>query len=90
MAKYSSALVQIGFSLDQIGFIVSRHLDAQPFVLRCLLKQKLNLSDEMPEKLAIGNEFYFQEKNCLPLDIIIRSGNEGTKQQVEKELAVQR
>ena len=88
MAKYASALVQIGFTLDQIGFIVRRHLDAQPFVLRCLLKQKLNLSDEMLEKLAIGNEFDFHEKTWAPRDIIIRSGTETIKQQVEKELTV--
>ena len=91
MAKYVSALVQVGFPLDQIGFIVNRHLDAQPFVLRCLLKRKLNLlADEVPRKLAIGNEFDFQEKNWTPRDIIIRSGIETAKQQVEKELAVSR
>ena len=90
MAKYASALVQVGFPLDQIGFIVRRHLDAQPFVLRCLLKRKLNLADEVPRKLAIGNEFDFQEKNWTPRDIIIRSGIETAKQQVEKELAVPR
>ena len=90
MAKYASALVQVGFPLDQIGFIVNRHLDAQPFVLRCLLKQKLNLANEVPRKLAIGNEFDFQEKNWTPCDIIIRSGVETAKQQVEKELAVSR
>ena len=90
MAKYASALVQVGFPLDQIGFIVSRTLDAQPFVLRCLLKQKLNLqlADEVLRKLAIGNELDFQEKNWATSDnIIIRSGVETAKQQVEKELA---
>ena len=90
MAKYASALGQIGFPLDQIGFIVSRSVDAQPFVLRCLLKQKLNLDDEVLRKLAIGSEFDFQEKNWAPRDIIIRSGVETAKQQVEKELAVPR
>ena len=90
MAKYASILVQIGFPLDQIGFIVRWPLDAQPFVLRCLLKQKLNLADEMLEKLAIGSEFAFQEKNLVSRDIIIRSGTESSKQEVEKELAVQR
>ena len=90
MAKYASVLGQIGFPLDQIGFIVSRQLDAQPFVLRCLLKQKLNIADEMLEKFPIGNEFNFQETNWAPRDIIIRSGVEAVKQQVEKELAVPR
>ena len=89
-AKYVIALVRLGFSLDQIGFIVSRHLDAQPFVLRCLLKRELNVSDEVLKKLAIGNEFNFQENNWLPRDVIIRDGTETPKQQVEKELAVQR
>ena len=88
MAKYASALVQIGFQPDQIGFIVSPHLDAQQFVLRCLLKQKLNLADEVLRKLAIGSEFDFQEKNWATRDnIIIRSGVETAKQQMEKELA---
>ena len=88
MAKYASALVQVGFPLDQIGFIVRRPLDAQPFVLRCLLKQKLNLADELLRKLAIGSEFDFQEKNWSTRDnIIIRSGVETAKQQMEKELA---
>ena len=90
MAKYASALVQVGFPLDQIGFIMRRHLDAQPFVLRCLLKRKLNLADEVPRKLAIGNEFDFQEKNWTPRDIIIRSGVEATRNPLEKELAVPR
>ena len=90
MAKYASALVQIGFLPDQIGFIVSRHLDAQPFVLRCLLKQKLNLVDEMLEKFAIGSEFDFQQKNWAPCDVIIRSGVEATRNPLEKELAVPR
>ena len=90
MAEYASALVQVGFPLDQIGFIVRRPLDAQPFVLRCLLKQKLNLADELLRKLAIGSEFDFQEKNWATRDIIIRSGVETVKQQVEKELAVPR
>ena len=89
MAKYVTALVQIGFSIDQIGFIVRRPWDAQPFVLRCLLKQRLNLTDAMLEKLAIGNEFNFQEQKWAPRDVIIRSGAEA-KQQVEKELAVKR
>ena len=89
-AKYVIALVRLGFSLDQIGFIVSRHLDAQPFVLRCLLKRELNVSDEVLKKFPIGNEFNFQENNWLPRDVIIRDGTETPKQQVEKELAVQR
>ena len=87
MAKYAGALVQVGFPLDQIGFIMHRPLDAQPFVLRCLLKQKLNLADEVLRKLAIGSEFDFQETNWTPRDIIIRSGVETVRQQVEKELA---
>ena len=90
MAKYASALVQIGFPLDQIGFIVSRHLDAQPFVLRCLLKQRLNLADEVLKKLAIGNEFDFQQKNLTTRDVIIRSGAEATRNPLEKELVVPR
>ena len=90
MAKYASALVRLGFSLDQIGFIVSLHLDAQTFVLRCLLKWELNVSDEVLKKLAIGNEFNFQENNWLPRDVIIRDGTETKKQQVEKELATLR
>ena len=91
MAKYASALFQLGFTLDQVGFIVPRHLDAQPFVLRCLLKQKLKLSNEKEfKKLAIGNEFEFQEKSCTPRDLIIRSGTATSKHKVEKELAVPR
>ena len=91
MAKYVSELFQLGFTPDQIGFIVPRHLDAQPFVLRCLLKQKLKLSNERElEKLAIGNEFEFQEKSWSPRDLIIRSGTQTIKHKVEKELAVPR
>ena len=62
MAKYASVLFQLGFPIDQIGFIVRRQLDAQSFVLRCLLKQKLNLADEVLSKLSIGNGLEFQEK----------------------------
>ena len=62
MAKCASVLFQLGFPIDQIGFIVRRQLDAQPFVLRCLLKQKLNLADEVLSKLSIGNGLEFQEK----------------------------
>ena len=90
MAKYASALVRLGFSLDQIGFIVQPRLDAQPFVLRCLFKRELNVSDELLKKLAIGSEFDFQEKNWAPRDVIIRGSTETKKQQVEKELAVRR
>ena len=90
MAKYASALFQLGFNLDQIGFIVRRQLDAQPFILRCLLKRELNVSDEVLKKLAIGNEFEFQEQNWAPRDVIIRSSTESPKQEVEKELAVRR
>ena len=74
MAKYASALVRQGFSLAQIGFIVQPHLDGQPFVLRCLLQQKLNLSSEESQKLAIGDELEFEEKNWTPRDVIIRTG----------------
>ena len=90
MAKYAVALVRYGFSLEQIGFIVGRHLDAQPFVLRCLLKRELNVSDEVLKKFPIGSEFNFQENNWLPRDVLIRGGAETKKQQVEKELAVRR
>ena len=90
MAKYASALVRQGFSPEQIGFIVQPRLDAQPFVLRCLLKRKLNVSDELRKKLAIGSEFDFQDNNWLPRDVIIRGGTQTKKQQVEKELAVRR
>ena len=90
MAKYASALVRLGVSFDQIGFIVSPHLDSQPFVLRCLLKQKFNLSEEELEKMAIGSELKLQEKNLVPREIIIRGGTEAKKQQVEKELALSR
>ena len=74
MAKYASALVRQGFSLAQIGFIVQPHLDGQPFVLRRLLQQQLNLSSEEAEKLAIGDELEFEEKNWTPRDVIIRDG----------------
>ena len=90
MTKYASALVQLGFPLEQIGFIAQLYLDAQPFVLRCLLKQMLKLSNKELEKLAIGNEYYSQEKNWATRDVIIRDGTHTTKQQVEKELAVRR
>ena len=90
MGKYAVALMRLGFSFDQIGFIVQPHLDAQPFVLRCLLKRELNVSDELLKKLAIGSEFDFQEKNWAPRDVIIRGSTETKKQQVEKELAVRR
>ena len=90
MVKYASALVRFGFSLEQIGFIVRSPLDAQPFVLRCLLKRELNVSDEVLKKLAIGSEFDFQEKNWASRDVILRSGTEAKKQQMEEELAVRR
>ena len=90
MVKYASALVRFGFSLEQIGFIVRSPLDAQPFVLRCLLKRELNVSDEVLKKLAIGSEFDFQDNNWLPRDVIIRGGTQTKKQQVEKELATPR
>ena len=89
MAKYASALVQIGFSPDQIGFIMQQQLKEQPFVLRCLLKRELNESDEAHKKIAIGNDIAFQQ-NWAPRDVIIRSGTETNRQQVEKELAVPR
>ena len=87
MAKYAVALVRSGFSLGHIGFIVPRPLDAQPFVLRCLLGRELNVSDEVLKKLAVGNEFDFQEQNWAPRNVIIRSSMQA-KKQVEKELAV--
>ena len=90
MAKYAEALVRLGFSLAQIGFIVRPPLDAQPIVLRCLLKRELNVSDEVLKKVAIGSEFDFQERNWAPRDVIIRSGTATKKQEVEKELAVPR
>ena len=92
MAKYASALIQIGFPLGRIGLFFRRTLDAQPFVLRCLLRRELKLSNEEREveKLAIGDEFYFKEKNWVPRDVIIRTGTETSKQNVEKELGVPR
>ena len=90
MAKYANALVQLGFPLEQIGFIVRPYLDAQPFVLRCLLKQMLKLSNKELEKLAIGNEYYSQEKNWATRDVIIRDDTDTSKQRMEKELAVRR
>ena len=46
MAKYASALVQLGFSLDRIGFIFRFYLEAAPFVLRTLLRDELDLFDD--------------------------------------------
>ena len=92
MAKYASALVRIGFPLARIGLFFRRPLDAQPFVLRCLLRRELKLSSKKmeDEKLAIGCEFRFQEKNWVPRDVIIRAGTENFLQNVVKEQGVPR
>ena len=91
MAKFAHALVRFGFPLDRIGFVFRRTLDAQPFVTRCLLKRELKLAkDEEFEKLAIGDEFRFQEQNLAPRDVIIRTGTQTSLQNVEKELGVPR
>ena len=91
MAKYASALVRIGFPFDRIGFVFPLTLDAQPFVTRCLLKRELKLAkNEELGKLAIGNDFHFRDKNLTPHDVIIRTGTETLRQNVEKELGVPR
>lgn len=92
MAKYASALVRIGFPVSRIGLFFRGPLDAQPFVLRCLLKRELKLfSEEMEdEKLAIGDEFSFKEKNWVPRDVIIRTSAETSLQNIEKERGIPR
>ena len=85
MAKYAAALVHLGFTLEQIGFIVPLHLDAQPTVLSCLLRHKFQLSDEELDKLSIGNEYDFIKNNLRPREIIIRCSI-ATKNTEEHEL----
>ena len=89
MAKYAVALVRLGFSLRQIGFIVPRFLGAQPTVISCLLRHKFQLSDEELDKLSIGNEYDFLANNWKPREIIIRCGT-AAKNTEEHELIVRR
>ena len=90
MARYASALVKLGFSLEQIGFFVLSSLDSQPFAIRCLLEHKLNLSKEELEKLSIGSEYKYKDKHFGQREVIIRGGLEIEKEQMEKELAMRR
>ena len=85
MAKYAAALVHLGFTLEQIGFIVPRHLDAHPSVISCLLRHKFKLSDDELDKLSIGNEYDFIKNNWRPREIIIRCGT-AAKNNEEHEL----
>ena len=50
---------------------------------------KLAKNEELG-KLAIGNDFHFRDKNLTPHDVIIRTGTETLRQNVEKELGVPR
>lgn len=90
MAKYASALVQLGFSLDRIGFIFRFYLEAAPFVLRTLLKDELDLFDDELGNLAIGCEFDFQRKNLAPRDVIIRTDKALISKTDENELLASR
>ena len=89
MAKYAAALVRLGFTLEQIGFIVLPFLDAQPTVLSCLLRHQFKLSDEELNKLTIGDEYDFLANNWRPREIIIRCST-ASKNPVGHELIERR
>ena len=89
MAKYAAALTRLGFSLEQIGFIVPSFLDAQPSVLSFLLRHQFRLSDEELNKLTIGNESDFLANNWRSREIIIRLCP-SAKNSKEYELIVRR
>ena len=89
MAKYAAALVRLGFSLGQIGFIVPPFLGAQPSVLSLLLRHKFQLSDDELNKLTIRDEYNFLANNWRPREIIIRCST-ASKKSMQHELIVPR